>query len=138
MLITGSDSHSKPKCIMAEMVNKMAVTIETIGIQTKVFRTKDGNDEPRNVRYITVKENLPYEDACGDVKFTHCVTGSVNSIATLSAYTSALDTIKEQVALNGIYKGAKGVAVAHDSVKDDGSTFRSWVLESIDFSTLSL
>jgi len=118
---------------MAEMVNKATVTIEAIGIQTKVVK-----GEVRNVRFITVKENLPYEDANGDECFTHCVTGSVNSIATLSAYTSAVDTIKEQIALNGIYKGAKGEAVAHDSEKDDGSTFRTWVLESIDFSTLNL
>lgn len=123
---------------MAEMVNKATVTIETIGIQTKVIRTKDGKNELRNVRYITVKENLPYEDACGNVKFTHYVTGSVNSIATLSAYTSAVDTIKEQVVLNSIYKGVKGIAVAHDSEKEDGSTFRTWVLESIDFSALKL
>ena len=118
---------------MAEMVNKMTVTIETIGIQTKVVKK-----ETRNVRYITVKEDLPYEDANGNEKFTHCVTGSVNSIATFSAYISALDTTKEQVALNGVYKGAKGEAVAHDSEKDNGSTFRTWVLESIDFSTLNL
>lgn len=120
------------------MVNKATVTIETIGIQTKVIKTKIGNDEARNVRYITVKENLPYEDACGDVKFTHCVTGSVNSIAVFSPYTSPIDTIKEQVALNASYKGAKGIAVAHDNVQDDGSVFRTWVLESIDFSTLNL
>lgn len=123
---------------MAEMVNKATVTIETIGIQTKVIKTKDGKDEVRNVRFITVKEDLPYEDANGNVKFTHCVTGSVNSIPTFSIYTSAIDTIKEQVALNGVYKGAKGEAVAHDSEKEDGSTFRTWVLESIDFSTLNL
>ena len=118
---------------MAEMVNKATVTIETIGIQTKAL--KDG---VRNVRFITVKENLPYEDADGNVKFTHCVTGSVNSIATFSAYTSPVDTIKEQVALNGIYKGAKGKVVAHDDEKENGSIFRTWVLESIDFSTLNL
>lgn len=117
---------------MADMV-KATVTIEAIGIQTKVVK-----GEVRNVRFITVKENLPYEDANGDEKFTHCVTGSVNSIATLSAYTSALDTIKEQIALNGVYKGAKGEAVAHDEEQKDGSTFRTWVLESIDFSTLNL
>ena len=117
---------------MAEMLKK-TVTIESIGIQAKTL--KDG---VRNVRYITVKENLPYEDASGDEKFTHCVSGSVNSIATFSVYTSALDTIKEQVALNGIYKGAKGEVVAHDEEQKDGSTFRTWVLESIDFSTLNL
>ena len=117
---------------MAEIA-KTTVTIEAIGIQTKVVK-----GEVRNVRFITVKENLPYENANGDECYTHCVTGSVNSIATLSAYTSALDTIKEQVALNGIYKGAKGEAVAHDSEQNDGSIFRTWVLESIDFSTLHL
>ena len=127
---------------MAEMVNKATVTIETIGIQTKVIKTKTDNDEARNetrnVRYITVKEDLPYEDANGDVKFTHCVTGSVNSIPTFSPYVSPVDTIKEQVALNGIYKGAKGKVVAHDDEKENGSIFRTWVLESIDFSTLNL
>ena len=118
---------------MAEMVNKATVTIEAIGIQTKVVK-----GEVRNVRFITVKENLPYEDANGDEKFTHCVTGSVNSIATLSAYTNAVETVKEQIALNQIYKGATGVAVAHNTEQDDGSIYRTWVLESIDFSTLNI
>lgn len=118
---------------MAEMVNKATVTIEAIGIQTKVVK-----GEVRNVRFITVKENLPYEDANGDEKFTHSVDGAVNSIAKLSAFTSLQDTIKEQMALNQIYKGATGVAVAHDTEKDDGSIYRNWVLESIDFSTLNI
>lgn len=118
---------------MAEMVNKATVTIETIGIQAKTL--KDG---VRNVRFITVKEDLPYEDANGNVKYTNCVTGSVNSIPTFSPYISAVDTIKEQVALNGVYKGAKGEVVAHDDEKENGSKFRTWVLESIDFSTLNL
>lgn len=118
---------------MAEMVNKATVTIDTIGIQSKIIK-----GEVRNVRFITVKENLPYEDANGEEKFTHCVSGSVNSIATLSAYVNAAETVKEQIALNQIYKGATGVAVAHDTEQDDGSTYRTWVLESIDFATLNI